>query len=886
MNRTEETSSKETWQHVGEILLAALELDDASAREALVRERCAGNESLYREVMSLLAADANAATLVDEFSLGEHVANGSATHLIDDGIVARDWLGARLGAYQITARIADGGMGSVYKAIRADDAYQTVVAIKLMREGLSAATAARVLSRFRAERQMLASLNHPNITRLIDAGSTNEGLPYFVMEYVDGEPIDRYCETHGLLIAERLQKFRDVCSAVHFAHQRLIVHRDLKPSNILVDRNGVVKLLDFGIARLLDPVAEAANESGASLSPPTTLLALTPAYASPEQVKNEAITTASDVYSLGVVLYRMLTGRSPYKATPKQSLELAREIVETDPERPSTAITKPDPQTTNASAAENADTRASKKLDVARVRKALRGDLDNIVLKALRKDAGQRYASVEQFSEDIERHLDGQPVIAHADSLSYRASKFIQRNRWSVGFATLAVVALTVTTGVAVQQASLARERSADLRTLSGSTFAKIDAALASVPGAIQGRKLLLDNALTYLQKLKDSEDTDPAFQHDLGVAYKNVALLQAGIGYQSGTDYGLAVDNLRQSIVAFEKVLEKRPQQIDSLVERIRSAIELARILDETGQSSEALATYQSAARTANYVAAEPRTMRLAQAYGGLQINLGRHHRLKGALQLSEKHLQDAISVYEKSLATFPDANEKEQYDTYSSLATAYGSLAGTTAHLHSSEPMRALEYDLRSLRIYEKLARDKPNDYANLKALAAAYSNVGAGYTETKQIDLAVDFLSRGVNTSAQIAAADVDNAQARSMHMEAQTLFGISLVELGLFERGVVELERARSLLDALPTSARTARTASQRSLEIEFYSGVAHEKLGSPHQSFTLSERHKHLLKARSFFESAARITQTRSELIALVPEATPEKLAARIASLPK
>jgi eukaryotic-like serine/threonine-protein kinase len=529
----------ERWQWISDILADALQLDDHAAREALVTRRCGDDAEALRELQSLLAADAGLDSALDS-SVAAASANAlAAKAATNDRDTVATWIGKRLGAYEIVDTIAVGGMGAVFKAKRIDEVYETWVAIKVMREDLSAQAKQNVLARFRAERQMLANLNHPNITRLLDGGSSADGLPYFVMEYVDGEPIDRYCEAHSLSTHERLQKFRDVCSAVHFAHQRLIVHRDLKPSNILVDNTGTVKLLDFGIARLCDPdEARPLNPTSDSKveMPATTMLALTPAYASPEQVKNEAITTASDVYSLGVVLYRMLTGRSPYKATPQQSLDLAREIVETDPERPSTAITNPDAHINGATGADEKDNAViSKKIDVARLpqlRKALRGDLDNIVLKALRKDPAARYASVEQFSEDIARHLDGQPVIAHADSLAYRAKKFVKRNRWSVGFASLAIAGLLAGITATIHQATLAREAQlraesekaraekhfTEVRRIARETIFELDRDLRRIPGTLELRTKTLNRAVLYLEELaKGATGSDPMLLMEIG---------------------------------------------------------------------------------------------------------------------------------------------------------------------------------------------------------------------------------------------------------------------------------------------------------------------------------------------------------------------------------
>jgi serine/threonine protein kinase/tetratricopeptide (TPR) repeat protein len=501
---TQQQTLADRWQWMSEILADAMQLNDRGAREALVRERCDGDAEAERELLSLLAADTLFVPSLDESA----IASAARAALSGDADESHaDWRGKRVGAYEIVDTIAVGGMGAVFKAKRVDETYETLVAIKVMREDLSAKAKQNVLSRFRAERQMLATLNHPNITRLLDGGSTPDGLPYFVMEYVDGEPIDRYCEAKSLPMLARLAKFRDVLSAVHFAHQRLIVHRDLKPSNILVDRNGVVKLLDFGIARLLDPEATATRGEGASAAT-TTLLAMTPAYASPEQVKSEAITTASDVYSLGVVLYRLLTGVSPYKSKTTQPMDLAREIAETDPERPSTAVV-----TATNSEPPGAPARS---IDVARLKKMLRGDLDNIVLMALRKDPARRYASAEQFSEDIGRYLTHEPVLAHADSLAYRANKFVHRNRWSVGFAAFAVIGLIGGIVATSYQANVARAAQAkaeieraraerlfgNVRDLSNRFVTEVFEQIQPVAGTSAAQQTVIATAAEYLDKL------------------------------------------------------------------------------------------------------------------------------------------------------------------------------------------------------------------------------------------------------------------------------------------------------------------------------------------------------------------------------------------------
>src|SRR6202165_2241605 len=316
----------ERWQLVKELLGPALDLDPTQ-RTQYLDQACGSALALRKQLERLLVAEQNAGP---EF-LSEPVI--SEELILDLPQHTEAWIGRRLGSYQIAEEIGSGGMGEVYRAVRADDEYRKEVAIKLVRAGQNSDF---VLNCFKNERQILASLDHPNIARLLDGGTTEEGVPYFVMELIEGKTIDRYCNGHNLATAERLTLFLQVFSAVQLAHQRLIVHRDLKPGNILVTADGVPRLLDFGIAKLIDPGA------GVEGSEPTQTMtqfrAFTPGYASPEQLKGEPITTASDVYSLGVVLYELLTGCSPYGSTVRTLHELARAVCELEPEKPSTAI--------------------------------------------------------------------------------------------------------------------------------------------------------------------------------------------------------------------------------------------------------------------------------------------------------------------------------------------------------------------------------------------------------------------------------------------------------------------------------------------------------------------------------------------------------------------
>lgn len=361
--------------------------------------------------------------------------------------------GRRIGPYRTVRLLGHGGMGSVYLAERADGQFDQRVALKVLRAGFG--TEART-QRFRAERQILATLHHPNIARLLDGGVTEDDRPFFVMEYVEGHPLDAYCDAHQLSVRERLDLFLDVCEAVRYAHRNLIVHRDLKPANILVPASGTPKLLDFGIAKLLDPQALL---SGAHPETKTGLLPMTPAYASPEQIRGEPITTASDVYQLGVLLYELLTGARPYRLRGRTPSEIERIICEEPPTRPSTAVTR--------TVASNEETEATPQ-QVSQARETspealsttLRGDLDTIVMKALRKEPDRRYESAEQLADDLNRYRNDRPVGAREATVGYRLRKFAQRHRWGVSVATVIVVLLAGSiAALTIQNRQIARER-------------------------------------------------------------------------------------------------------------------------------------------------------------------------------------------------------------------------------------------------------------------------------------------------------------------------------------------------------------------------------------------------------------------------------------------
>jgi len=486
------------WSRIRDIFDRAAVLSP-DERDAFLRDACADDPALRLQVESLLAAEDEASGF-----LGRAI--GEAAH----DVAAAGRIGERIGAYEIVRELAHGGMGAVFYGRRADAEYESAVAIKLIR-GLRTADQLR---RFRTERQLLAKLNHPHIARLLDGGTTSDGLPYLVMEYVEGLPIDAWCDAERLDLRRRITLFRRVCAAVDHAHRALIVHRDIKPSNVMVTADGTPKLLDFGIAKLLDPL-----DAGET----TTLRVMTPAYASPEQIRGEAVGVATDIYSLGVLLYRLLTGVLPFEGEGRSAGEFERLVLEHEATRPSACTGLPAP--------------------AARL---LRGDLDAIALTALRKEPERRYGSVMQLSDDLGRYLEGRPVAARPDRWGYRAAKFLRRHTAPLAAGVLALVVLVGLTAfylVRLQterdRARAAADRATTVSTFLGNLFSYAD------PSAAGGRTLTAREMLDRgIERLRTDFPDQPRTQATL--------LMSAADAYRT------LGDNQRAAALA-EQALEMR---------------------------------------------------------------------------------------------------------------------------------------------------------------------------------------------------------------------------------------------------------------------------------------------------------------------------------------
>jgi serine/threonine-protein kinase len=675
------TSEPERWRRI-ETLFHQAEALSATRRADFLARACGDDPELRREVESLLAADGGVGRALDEAIAR---AAGSA---VGDPILPR------IGAWEVLREIGRGGMGTVYLARRADRAFEQQVAIKVIRGGV--ADRAQI-DRFRAERQILANLDHPAIARLLDGGATDDGLPYLVMEYLEGEPIDRWCDQRCLPIAARLELFLRVCDAVQYAHQNLVVHRDIKPSNILVTAHGAPKLLDFGIAKLLDPAG------GQSLALTGSLdRLLTPDFASPEQVRGTPVTTRTDVYALGLLLYLLLTGQPPYRFRSTRPQEIERVVCEQPPTAPSAALlATADGETTVPPAAARARGEVT-----ARLARRLRGDLDNIVLKALAKEPERRYAAVGELMEDVRRHLEGRPIRARPATLGYRLSRLASRHR--TAFASAAAVLVLVTVLIALYITGVRRER--DRARVEAAKAAQIAGFLTSLfevsdPGESKGqevtaRELLERGAERIDAELEGQPQVQAALMDVIGKVSRKVGLY----------------DQARRQL---ERSLEIRTALHGPSHPEVAAGLDdLATLLHETGDYGRAEALFRQSL-----------TMRVA-LFGDRHADVVASLNNLGSLLQDRGRFEEAEALYRRALALagrLPDAANRDDSSLLNNLGRVLqerGDLEGAEVFLRRAlEQRRKLHGDLHpavesSLASLATLARARGR-YAESEAL-----------------------------------------------------------------------------------------------------------------------------------------------------------------------
>ena len=716
------------------------------------------------------------------------------------GLSARDIAAPRVGPYTLIREIGSGGMGTVYLGVRSDDEFQKRVAVKVLKRGMDTES---IVRRFRNERQILASLEHPFIAGLLDGGSTSEGLPYFAMEYVEGQRIADYCESHQLDTGERLELFRKVCSAIQYAHQNLIIHRDIKPANVLVTDDGTPKLLDFGIAKLLNPELAGDTMAPTMIGPQM----MTPEYASPEQVRGEQVTTATDVYSLGVLLYELLTGRRPYVLTSRTPAEIARVVCNSVPVPPSTAVTQAIGSAADATTAapEGTDQERTRTVDVERLRRRLAGDLDNIVLKALSKDPARRYASVDQLSEDIRRHMAGLPVIARRDTFGYRATKFVARNRLAVGAAALVFLALVAgVVGTTWQAREARRERARaeqrfnDVRQLANAVLFDLHDAIQDLPGSTPARRLLVTKALEYLDKLAQDAGGAPDLQRELGTAYIKVGDVQGRPLNPNLGDTPGALDSYRKAIGIYES-LQGSPHATEQTRRELATAyLRLSEVLSSSGNTAAALDVARqgldlqrkASENSAGGDSAVPAEVRreLAASYSRVGDLLSATGDTKGALE----HRRMSLAMMETVSATDADniANIRQ-------LATAHhklGNSLGNPNYPNVGDPNGALEHLQKAIEVLQRGAKAHPSNASFPRNIAVMNSNIADVLSSLNRRDEALKHQQAAQSEFERLAKADPSNVAAWNDLAISRSKIAEMLDARGKSKEAVVEFERA--------------------------------------------------------------------------------------------
>ena len=669
------------WQQIERVLAIILESPEEE-RRAQIEQLCQNDPEIRTEVESLLTAHSNAASFLDV-----------KTQIDSDSVHSFSLAGRTLGPYLLLEAIGHGGMGTVYRAERTDGRFQKQVAVKVVPAAMHFP---ELLRRFASEQQILATLEHPNIARLLDAGVSPEGIPYLVMEYVEGTPVTEYCRTRRLSTRQRLILFQAICSTVHYAHQHLVVHRDIKPANILVTTDGTPKLLDFGIAKLMGHWSGSAASATRSILNP-----MTPDYASPEQARGETITTATDIYSLGVILYELLTGQRPYTVADKSLTEAVRVICEIDPERPAVVL---------RNRMKRAGERAGREVDSS-------ADLDAIVAKAMRKHPQQRYASAQELESDISRYLAGLPVSAHRGSFQYVASKFILRHKLAVASFLITVLLGAAGVSAVVWQARIAQRervkaqhRFDQVRSLAKSLMFEIHDNIATLPGSTKARELLISRAVQYLDSLAGESSGDTSLQMELAAAYVRVGDLQGGLagsGNLGDLTGALASYEKAHSILA--SVIALEPDRVDA-------------------------------------------SQQLARLYGSIS-NL--HMRLR--------HQAEGLSNAEAGLAIWESltARSSNDEDTQRGLAGAYFRLAD--AYGYEKDP-KSVAIRGKALVMYESLLQRHPNDPEAMRNVALTHKTLSAGLLDTGRNVEAIEHLEKARELDQQRTAADANNAQAK--------------------------------------------------------------------------------------------------------------------------
>ena len=729
---------KADWAHIKELFHQTLGLNAAERAEILAGE----SETVRREVAELIASHESAEDFIASSAADEYGLNTNAL------------IGKKIGNYTLLEVIGTGGMGTVFRASR--DGFEKEFAVKLIKRGMDTDA---VLRRFQLERRILSRLEHPNVAGLIDGGTTDDGLPYFVLEFVYGVPVTRFCDDRRLAVRERIELFRRICSAVSYAHQNLVVHRDLKPSNILVTADGTPKLLDFGIAKLLGSDETEVTATQARM--------FTPEYASPEQLSGLPVTTASDVYSLGVVLYEMLSGQRPFRSTGKSYQDIVNRIMTEEPARPSSfvggtlqaenSVTSPDDQRRTGSGD------ATKSAGVSD-RRSLEGDLDNIILKALRKEPERRYQSVQELSEDIRRHLSGLPVTATADTRLYRLSKFVARHRMSVAAGSLAAMLIFAVSGIAVWQGIAAnRERAKaerrfeQVRQLANAMIFDYQDEIERLPGTTPIRQKMVSDAIVYLDNLAVESGDNASLLGELASAY-------AKIGDIQGNPFFANLGDMDGALISYNKALTIREGLFAADPGNKKLKLELSLSLGSIGDLHWAKGDYPNALE--KYKHALTMTESLANddpAYTPHKYALAHRHYFIGQTLRKMGDSAGALDSFGRSLEINRELLEADPDNSDYRHAVAVAYLKTGDVYYDKADLQTALSHHQKASEVLEPLLKDS-SDATSKRELALFLNRIAVDKRGLGDFNGAVDSDLKAIAVQHEIARLDSKNEQSR--------------------------------------------------------------------------------------------------------------------------
>jgi len=670
----------------------------------------------------------------------------------------------RIGSWKIDKQIGKGGMSTVYLADRADGSFSRHVAIKFLH---GFAPGQEVFNRMRAEQKILASLDHPHICRLLDAGIHTNGRPYFIMEFVDGQRIDKWCIGNQLPVQQRLELFVQVCEAVSYAHQRLIVHRDIKPSNILVDKKGTVKLLDFGIAKIVEE-----KQQEPLITKPGSEI-MTPEFASPEQFQNQPVTTATDVYALGQLLYLLLTDAIPFNFNGKSSYEIGKIVIDNNPDKPSDKVLELYSSSTKSTSYKN--------LNAHQLCKQLRGDIDNIILKALRKDPQRRYQSAEQLKNDILNYIQNRPVSARRDSFAYVSKKFIKRHRTAViGTCIAALLLIGVTlfsfwqAEIANTQKEIAEQRAADISSMANSLIFDLHDSIVNIPGSTPIRESIVAEAVTYLDKLAETENAETDLLLDLTVAYHKVGDVQ---GNPTNNNLGRpedALESYRKGEVFVQSVLRSEPGHL-------RGRELLAIIYEKTadveadlGEIAEAHEHMMNSVNISKNLAEEfPENKYRQFAYAVSLIKLGDLTGNPNFRNLDNK--DEALKLYKSAenvlLPVYNDEPGNTDYIKY--MGIVYERLG--VIYYYKKYIDEAIWCYEESMKLRQELLRKAPNNTDYVRDIAVAHEKIADVHKDQNQLDTSLHHYMEAHSLFTRLAGSDPENST-------AQRSVAISYIHLG--------------------------------------------------------------------------------------------------------